>query len=124
MSRETKRDGADLRLLLRFIHETVTAAAVEQVYANALNLVQDLFSPNRAFVALSEANLKNAQKSELHPGWLLDLGIPIQADGKVVGQIMLQYNEPRGFSEQDLAILEIIAAQAGFFIQRLQERQS
>jgi signal transduction histidine kinase len=37
---------------------------------------------------------------------------------------MLQYDEPRGFSDEDLAMIELIATQAGFFIQHIQERQT
>jgi signal transduction histidine kinase len=41
-----------------------------------------------------------------------------------MGEIMLQYDEPHGFSDQDLAILQIIAVQAGFFIERIHERKT
>jgi signal transduction histidine kinase len=123
MSREAKRDGIDVRLLLRFIRDASAADIVEQIYAHALTAVQELFTPNRAFVALSESSARSAHKSAHHPGWLLDLSVPIYAGGKLAGQIMLQYDEPRGFSDQDLAIVEVIAAQAGFFIQRIHERK-
>jgi signal transduction histidine kinase len=124
MSREAKRDSIDLRLLLRFIQEASRTHIVEQVYAHALTAVQELFTPNRAFVALSESSAGDAHKSAQHPGWLLDLSVPIYVGGKLMGQIMLQYDEPRGFSEQDLAMIEVIAAQAGFFIQRVYERKA
>jgi signal transduction histidine kinase len=123
MSRETKRDSSDLRLLLRFIRETSEIGVVEQIYSNALTLVQELFTPDRLFVALSEAGDAEATDPAPHAGWLLDLSIPIYARTRLMGRIMLQYDEPRGFSEQDLALIEVIAAQAGFFIQRIHERQ-
>ena len=124
MTREAKHDNADVRLLLRFIQDTSGTDVIEQVYANALATVQRLFTPDRAFVALAEPGTNAAHTSTLHPGWLLDLSVPIYAAGQILGQIMLQYDEPHGFSDQDLAMIEVIGAQAGFFIQRIHERKA
>jgi signal transduction histidine kinase len=122
MAREAKRDNADLCLLLRFINEASRTDVVEQVYAEALNVIQELFTPDREFIALSESKT-TAVHGTIHPGWLLDLSVPIYGGAQLMGHITLQYDEPHGFSEQDLAALEIIAAQTGFFIQRIHERQ-
>src|SRR2546430_16409512 len=124
MSRGAKPDNAEVRLLLRFIQNTSGTDVIEQIYANALTLVQELFRPDREFVALSESITSDTHTSTLHPGWLLDVSVPIYAGEKLMGRIMLQYDEPHGFSEQDLAMLEIIGTQAGFFIQRIQERKA
>src|SRR2546422_4780034 len=124
MSLEAKRDSADIRLLLQFIQDTSGTDVVEQVYANALKTVQQLFVPDRTFVALSESKTTVTPGSAPHPGWLLDLDVPIYAGADLMGQIMLQYDEPHGFSDQDIAIIEVIAAQAGFFIQRIHERNA
>jgi signal transduction histidine kinase len=123
MSREAKRNATDLRFLQQFIHEAAATEVVEQIYAAALTLVHEMFRPDRGFVALSES-VAAAETSPLHPGWLSGLSVPIYAGKKHMGRIMLQYDEPRGFSDQDLAMLEVIAAQSGFFIRRIQERKA
>jgi signal transduction histidine kinase len=122
MKREAKRDVAPLRLLLQFNRETSASESVEHVYAAALTLVQEIFTPDRSFVALSESSNAGFNILLLHPGWLSDLDVPIHAGEKFMGRIMLQYDEPRVFSDQDLAMIELIAAQSGFFIQRIHER--
>src|SRR5262249_16776442 len=66
----------------------------------------------------------SVHKSVLQPGRLLDPSVPIYAGPNLMGQILLQYDEPRSFSDQELVLLEAIAAQAGFFIQRIQERKA
>src|SRR2546425_5462684 len=122
MTREAKRNIGDLRLLLQFTRETSASEGVEQVYAAALTLVQGIFTPDRAFVALTESSNAISDIPSLHPGWLSDLAVPIHAGEKSMGRIMLQYDERRAFSDQDLAVIELIAAQCGFFIQRIHER--
>ena len=124
MAREAKRDNGDVHLLLRLIREIGTAESVEQIYASALTLVEDAFAPNHAFVALAESGVGDTNEPQLRPGWLLDPSVPIYSGEKLMGRIMLQYDEPRGFFEHDLAMLEIIAVQAGYFIRHIQERQA
>lgn len=124
MSREAKRDAQDLRLLLQFVREIAATGVVEQVYAAALTVVHEMFTPDRGFVALAESAAAPSEASPLHPGWLSGLSVPIYAGKKHMGRIMLQYDQPRAFSDQDLAMLELIAVQSGFFIQRIQERKA
>jgi signal transduction histidine kinase len=124
MSREAKRDSTDLRLLLQLMRDISVADVVEQVYAAALTLINEAFTPNRGFVALSESGRPVPEALPLYPGRFLTLSVPIHAGGKHMGRIVLQYDEPRSFSDQDLATLEVIAAQSGFFIQRILERRA
>src|SRR5689334_11240860 len=100
MSREAKRDGADARLLLRFMQDSSNTDIIEQIYAHTLTVVEKLFTPDRAFVALSESGGGTAP-SAVQAGWLLDLSIPIYAGARLMGRVMLQYDQPHGFSEQD-----------------------
>ena len=55
MSKGPKREPLDLRLILRLIRELSNADSVHQVYGVALNAVQEILAPDRAFIALSEA---------------------------------------------------------------------
>ena len=124
MSREAKRDSLDLRLLLQFVREIAATGVVEQVYAAVLTIVQEMFTPDRSFIALTESGSTPSDSQPLHAGWLSALSIPIYAAKRHMGRIMLQYDNPCGFSDQDLAMLELIAAQAGFFIERIHEHQA
>jgi signal transduction histidine kinase len=121
MSREAKSDSTDLRVLLQLIHEIASADVIEQIYAAALTLINETFRPDRGFVALSESFGTAQAASPLFAGRFSSLSLPVFAGPKHMGRIMLQYDEPRSFSDQDLAMLEIIAAQSGFFIQRILE---
>jgi signal transduction histidine kinase len=123
MPQEAKRDTHDPRLLLQFIREIAAMDVVEQVYASALTIVQEMFTPDRGFIALTEPG-NTPDSPQLHAGWLSGLSVPIYAGEKHMGRIMLQYDNPRGFSDQDLAMLELIAVQSGVFIQRIHERQA
>jgi signal transduction histidine kinase len=119
-----KRQTSELRLILEFVREISNTEIVEQVYAAALNAIQELFRPDRGFVALSASDSIAPDTPPIHPGWLADVAVPIYAGEKLVGRFMLQYDENRAFSDQDLALIEIIAAQAGFAIKRIHEREA
>ena len=123
MSREAKRDASELHVLLQFIRESSDTGSVEQVYEGALTAVEEIFAPDRAFIAFPEPG-DAPERPLLHAGWFSDLSEAIYAGEKLMGCIMLQYDTPHAFSDHDLAILELIAAQSGFFIQRIQERRA
>src|SRR5215475_7136589 len=102
MSREARDEAAALRFVLQFIRGLTNFQVAEQVYAAALDVVQGLFTPDRGFIALSE------------------FVVPIYLGDTIAGRIMLQYDKPRLFTEGDFALIEIIAAQSGFALQRIQ----
>src|SRR6266705_756713 len=102
MSREAKRDPRDLHVLLRLIYEGSAAETVEQVYAEALTAVQEIFAPDRAFIALSPSGSGGPEKRLLQPGLLSDLSVPIYSGGKRMGRIMIQYDAPRPFIGYDV----------------------
>jgi signal transduction histidine kinase len=120
-----KRQVSHLRLILQSIPKLARADSIERVYGITLDEVQAIFKPNRLFVALSESKnlVTNAQAAQ-RGGWLHDLIIPIHAGGNLVGKIMLQFDKPRSFSNDEITSLELIAAQAGLAIERIDERKS
>src|SRR2546425_740052 len=124
MSKGPKREATDLRLILAFIRELSNSESVEQVYGTALNAVQEIFKPDRAFVALSDPADSAADPNSLHPGWVSDLTVPIYAGQELLGKFILQYEEVRSFSEHDAGLIEIVAAQAGFAIERIQQEHA
>src|SRR2546427_7875601 len=120
-----KRQVSHLRLILECIPKLSSADRIERVYGIALDEVQAIFKPNRLFVALSESknlvpNIRAAQRG----GWLHDLIIPIHAAGNLIGKMTLQFEKARSFSDDEITLLELIAAQAGFAIERIDERKS
>ena len=119
MSKGPKRELVDLRLILRLIRELSDAESIEQVYGMALHAVQEIFTPDRAFVALSEAGGSTSDPQSIHPGWASDLGVPIYAAEELLGKFILQFDEVRSFSDQDAAVMEMVAALAGFAIERI-----
>ena len=122
MSREARREAVALRFVLQFIRGLTNVHVAEQVYADALEVVQTLFAPDRGFIALSEFVGTRPDISATQPGTLSDLIVPICVRDKIAGRIMLQYQKPRVFTEGDLALAEIIAVESGFALERLQER--
>src|SRR6266566_7373170 len=124
MSKAAKRELSDLRFLLRFTPELWDAESVERVYALTLDAVQEIFKPDRAFVALSESKNLVPDAQAIQRGWMHDLTLPIYAAGNLMGRVMLQFKESRSFSDDETALLELIAVQAGFVIERIQERQA
>src|SRR5437016_2832074 len=124
MSKAAKRELSDLRFLLRFTPELWDAESVERVYALTLDAVQEILKPDRAFVALTESKNLTPNGQEVQPGGVHDLTFPIYAAGKLMGKVMLQFEESRSFSDDETALLELIAVEAGFAIERIQERQA
>src|SRR5436853_4455776 len=124
MSKGPKREATDLRLILRFIQELSNVESVERVYGAALNAVQEIFKPNRAFIALSDAGGSADDAHSTHPGWVSDLAFPIYAGQELLGRFVLQYDEIRSFSDHDAALMEIVAAQAGLAIERIQQEHT
>jgi signal transduction histidine kinase len=124
MSNGTTRLSYELRLILQFVGDISNTEIVEEVYGAALTSVQEMFAPDRGFVALSASGSIASDAPLLHPGWLSEVVVPIYAGENLVGRFMLQYDEARVFSEQDLASIEIIAAQTGFAIKGIHERES
>ena len=124
MSKGAKRELGGLRFLLRFIPELWDAERLEGVYALTLDAAQEIFKPDRAFVALTESKNPAPDAQAVQPGWVHDLAFPIYAAGKLMGKVMLQFEQSRSFSDDDTALLELIALEAGFVIERIQERQA
>src|SRR5207249_4585991 len=124
MSKEAKSGRGGLRFFLRFVPELWDAKMVERVYAIAIDAVQEIFKPDRAFVALSESKNLVPDAQEIQRGWMHDLTLPIYAAGNLMGKVMLQFEESRSFSDDETALLELITVQAGFVIEHIQERQA
>ena len=124
MSKGAKRELGGLRFLLRFIPELWDAESLEGVYALTLDAAQEIFKPDRAFVALTESKNPAPDAQAVQPDWVHDLTFPIYAAGKLMGKVMLQFEQSRSFSDDDTALLELIALEAGFVIERIQERQA
>src|SRR3989442_1324927 len=124
MSKEAKSERGGLRFFLRFVPELWDAESVERVYALTLDAVQEIFKPDRAFVALSESKNLAPDAQEIQRGWMHDLTLPIYAAGNLMGKVMLQFEESRSFSDDETALLELITVQAGFVIEHIQERQA
>src|SRR5437870_2054167 len=121
----TERQVSPSRLTLESINKLSNADTIERVYGIALDDVQAIFKPHRLFVALSESkNLVPNARAALRGSWLHDLIIPIHARGNLAGKIILQFEKARLFSDEDIALLELIAALAGFAIERIEERKS
>ena len=124
MSDGTKRPISPLRLIVESIDKLSKAESIERVYGIALDQVQAIFKPNQAFVALSESKNLVPNGHIAERGWGQDLIVPIHAGGNLAGKIMLQFDKARSFSHDDIALLDLIAAQAGFAIERINERKS
>src|SRR5256712_11644843 len=124
MSKGAKSERGGLRFFQRFVPELWDAESVERVYALALDAVQEIFKPDRAFVALSESKNLVPDAQAIQRGWMHDLTLPIYAAGNLMGRVMLQFEESRSFSDDETALLELIAVQAGSVIERIQERQA
>jgi signal transduction histidine kinase len=125
MSKGAKRETTDLRLLLKFIQELSDAEVIEQVYAAALNVVQDAFTPDRVFVALSGSGSPKPRAPDGHsvqPGWHSEIVVPIYAGQHLMGRLVLQYDQPHAFSDHNAVLVEIIAAQAALSIEHIRER--
>src|SRR2546426_9551217 len=118
----TKRQISPLRLIVESIDKLSKAESIERVYGIALDQVQAIFKPNRAFVALSESKNLVPNGHIAERGWGQDLIVPIHAGGNLAGKIMLQFDKARSFSHDDIALLDLIAAQAA--IERINERKS
>jgi len=124
MSKEAKSGRAGLRFFLQFVPELWDAESVERVYALTLDAVQEIFNPDRAFVALSESKNLAPDAQAIQRGWMHDLMLPIYAAGNSMGKVTLQFEESRSFSDDETALLELIAVQAGLVIEHIQERQA
>src|SRR6266566_817300 len=124
MSKGAKSERGGLRFFQRFVPELWDAESVERVYALTLDAVQEIFKPDRAFVALSESKNLVPDAQAIQRGWMHDLTLPIYAAGNLMGRVMLQFVESRSFSDDETGLLELIAVQAGFVIERIQERQA
>jgi len=124
MSNGAKQEVSGSRFLLRFIPELWNAESVERVYGLMLDAAQEILKPDRAFVALTEFKNPAPNAQEVQPGRLHELAFPINATGKLMGRVILQFEEFRSFSDDDIALLELIALEAGFAIQHIQERQA
>src|SRR3954464_7779525 len=122
MSRGAKREASHLRILLRFTQQIAILDVREEIYAAALSAVQEIFNPDRGFIALSESPAVAREVKVSNPGFLIDVSAPIRAGDKLLGRIMLQYAMPRPFSDEDLALLELIAAESGISIHRIHEK--
>src|SRR5689334_15853960 len=105
MSKGPKREAADLRVILAFVRELSKTTSVDQVYGAALNMVQEIFKPDRAFVALSDRAGSAANPQPIHAGWVSDLAVPIWAGQEVLGKFVLQFDQIRAFSEHDAALM-------------------
>ena len=57
------------------------------------------------------------------PGWLSEIVFPIRTGDKVAGRFILQYKTPRGFTEADLLIAEMISLHAGAVVHQLQRQR-
>src|SRR5437667_4488520 len=124
MSKEAKSGRGGLRFFLRFVPELWDAESVERVYALTLDAVQEIFKPDRAFVALSESKNLAPDAQEIQRGWMHDITLPIYAAWNLMGKVTLQFEESRSFSDDETALLELIAVQAGLVIEHIQERQA
>jgi signal transduction histidine kinase len=123
MSKGAIRKITDLRLLQRFFRELSDVQMVEQVYSAALNAVQEAFTPDRAFFVLSGSVSPVPDGHLLEPGWHSDLAVPVYAGQELMGRLMLQYDQAHPFSEPDVALMQIIAAQTGLAIEHIQVRR-
>ena len=108
--------------ILQFMREICKTDVAEQVYTAALNAVQALFTPDRGFVAVSEAGSTEAGARLPNTGYLSDAVVPIYAGGKLAAQLWLHFDEACEFSDYDVALIEIVAALSGFAIEGIQER--
>src|SRR6266516_2288812 len=68
MSTGAKSGVGGLRFFLRFVPELWDAESVERVYALTLDAVQEIFKPDRAFVALSESKNLAPDAQEIQRG--------------------------------------------------------
>lgn len=66
--------------------------------------------------ALGDAALQAAVQEE---GIAALAFIPVWSDGQVVGKFMVYYPQPRGLSDEELALASFIARQMGFCLERL-----
>jgi signal transduction histidine kinase len=124
MSKSVERYGNELRALRNYAETLGYACSVEQVYAFGLNVLSELFDPDTAFVALSESgSSKETAIPPLLPGFLSEVIFPIRAGEKLTGRFMLQYKNPRGFTETDVLLIEMIALHAGAIIHQLHRQK-
>src|SRR5207302_8865539 len=99
MANSANRQISYLRLILESIPKLSNAESVERVYGITLAEVQEIFKPNRAFVALSESKNLVPNAPIARRGWVDDLIIPIQAGGELMGKLMLQFEKASSLSE-------------------------
>src|SRR5437868_295076 len=121
MSKSTERFNGEI-LALRGLAEALPhARSIEECYAFGLNTVDEIFHPDRFFVALADFIRKPSADSAA-PGWRADLIIPIPVAGKSGGRFMLQYDKPRAFTESEIQVAHLIAAQCGAAIESIRSR--
>jgi signal transduction histidine kinase len=117
---------SEARGLRKYLDALTRAQTVEQVYAFGLNAIHDLFEPDNAFVVLPDAVSMTARahsSNGYQPGWIMDLTIPVFLAGEVAGEFVLHFDRPRGFSEFDLTIVDLVAAQTALSLRHVKERQ-
>jgi signal transduction histidine kinase len=120
-----ERQVSETVALLRLTQSLSHARAQEEVFTFALNALHDLFSPDRAFVAIAES--KSPRTEQARPlsevGSFSTLTIPVYANDYIAGKFILHYEKPRTFSETDIELAEIVALQSGLVIHELQSQR-
>jgi signal transduction histidine kinase len=125
MSKSHDRLLSEIRGLRKLLEALSRAQTIEHVYAFSLNAIHDIFDPHNAFVVLPEEGAKTFRANlspEYQPGWITDLAVPVFLGAEAVGQFMLHFDSPRGFTELDLSLMETIAALTAFSLSRVRER--
>src|SRR5262249_59487200 len=120
MSNGAKQEVSGSRFLLRFIPELWNAESVERVYGLMLDAAQEILKHDRAFVALTECKNPAPNAQEVQPGRLHELAFTINATGKLMGRVILQFEEFRSFSDDDIDLLELFAMEVVFVILHFQ----
>jgi hypothetical protein len=124
MSKSAESIISDVRSLQRFVEALSHAQTAEQVYAFGLNAIQDIFTPESAFVLLPDSGAEAPQPTAEHnAGWVTNLAIGITLDGDCVGQFLLHFDRPSSFTDTDFALADLVAAQTAQMLARIRERE-
>jgi signal transduction histidine kinase len=125
MSRTVEPRSGDLIALRRFVDALTHARLVEEVFTSGLHAMQEIFNPNRAFVAMRESRAlrQDRQRISQETGDSSTLTIPVHAGDQLVGQFVLCFDRQRKFTDNEIEFAEILALQAEVVIRALQAQR-
>jgi len=125
MSQTVESRAGELVALRRFVEALTHARLIEEVFTSGLHALHEIFSPDRAFVAMQETRTVRQDRQTIshETGSSSTLTIPVHAGDQFAGKFVLCFESQRKFTEREIELAEILGLQAGVAIGALQAQR-